>query len=323
MDFLNAYLSEIEQAIGIQKFSNEPQNLYEPINYILNLGGKRLRPVMLLMANDLFKGNKEQAIPLALAIEFFHNFTLMHDDVMDNAPLRRGKPTVHTRYNLNAAILSGDALLVKAYQYFEHLPPTLFKRCVQIFSQTAITLCEGQQMDIDFEEAKSVSYDDYIRMISYKTGVLGGAAFQIGALVAGATEEQAELLYDFGLNLGIAFQIKDDYLDVFGDDEKFGKKKAGDIIENKKTILYVLAMQHADEETRKELTFWYSIKSENVDKVYAVEKIFRKIKVNELTLDAIQKYNQEGLKKLDALNVDDEMKKPFRELAEYLLVREM
>jgi geranylgeranyl diphosphate synthase type II len=321
MEFLDRYQEIVAKAIQKHTFKNKPSELYEPMNYIISHGGKRLRPIMVLMATELFGGDIDKALKPALAIEFFHNFTLIHDDIMDDAPLRRNNPTIHTLHGINVGILSGDALLIKAYQFFEDLEPDLFKKSIQIFSETGAVLCEGQQMDVNFETMENVTYNDYIEMITNKTGVLSAASFKIGALIAGAKEEEAEHLYNFGKHIGIAFQIMDDYLDVFGNVENFGKKHAGDIYENKKTVLYLLAMEHANDQERKELEFWYSKKTENVDKIYSVEKIFRRNKVDEKVLRLIQKHNEIGHDYLKKINISDEKKRPFMELANYLLRR--
>ncbi len=261
MKFFDQYQDLVSEGIEKYKFTQKPSELYDPINYIISHGGKRLRPMMVMMACDLFGGDMDTAIKPALAIEFFHNFTLIHDDIMDEAPLRRNKPTIHTLHGINTGILSGDALMIKAYQFFEDLEPELFKKCVKIFSETGAVLCEGQQLDINFENMPNVTYRDYMLMITNKTGVLSAASLKIGALIGGASDEQAEYLYNFGLHIGIAFQIMDDYLDVFGKQEQFGKKHAGDIFENKKTILYLIALKFANEEERRELNFWYSKKN--------------------------------------------------------------
>ena len=322
MEFLDQYQEIVAQAIEKYTFRDKPTELYEPMNYIIGHGGKRLRPIMVLMGNDLFGGEIKKAMKPALAIEFFHNFTLIHDDIMDEAPLRRNVPTIHTVYGLNTGILSGDGLLLKAYKFFEDLEPELYKACVRVFTHTGLLLCEGQQYDINFETQENVTYDDYIRMITYKTGVLSASSFEIGALIAGAPFKDAKAIFNFGKHIGIAFQIMDDYLDVFGNQKDFGKKHAGDIFENKKTVLYLLAKEHATPEEQKELDYWYSKKTDNVDKIYGVEKIFRRTKVDEKTLMLVQKHNeiaQEYLKKIDA---PDEKKKPFIELANYLLRRE-
>lgn len=322
MEFLDQYQELVSAAIDQHTFVEKPSELYEPMNYIISHGGKRLRPIMVLMANDLFGGDIKTAIKPALAIEFFHNFTLIHDDIMDEAPLRRNKPTIHTLHGLNIGILSGDALLIKAYQFFEDLEPELFKKCVTLFSQTGAVLCEGQQQDVNFETQTDVTYDDYIQMITNKTGVLSAASFKIGAMIAGAGDEDAENLYNFGKHIGIAFQIMDDYLDVFGDMEQFGKRQAGDIYENKKTVLYLLALEQATPEEREELEYWYSKKTDNVDKVHGVIKIFRRTKIDEKVLRLIQKHNEIGQDYLRAIDLPEEKKKPFIELANYLLRRE-
>ena len=322
MEFLDQYQEIVADAINKYTFKDKPLELYEPMNYIIGHGGKRLRPIMVLMGNDLFGGEMEKAIKPSLAIEFFHNFTLIHDDIMDEAPLRRNVPTIHTVYGLNTGILSGDGLLLKAYKFFEDLEPELFKACIRVFTHTGLLLCEGQQYDINFETQKNVTYDDYIRMITYKTGVLSASSFEIGALIAGAPFKDAKAIFNFGKHIGIAFQIMDDYLDVFGNQKDFGKKHAGDIFENKKTVLYLLAKEHATNEELSELDYWYSKKTDNIDKIYGVEKIFRRTKVDEKTLMLVQKHNeiaQEYLKKIDA---PEEKKKPFIELANYLLRRE-
>ena len=322
MQFLDKYQDIVAEAVEKYLFKDKPAELYDAMNYIISHGGKRLRPIMVLMANDMFDGDIKKAIKPALAIEFFHNFTLIHDDIMDEAPLRRNKPTIHTLHGLNVGILSGDALMIKAYKFFEDLEPALFKACVRVFTHTGLLLCEGQQYDINFETMDNVTFNDYIRMITYKTGILSASSFEIGALIAGADFKDAKAIFNFGKNVGIAFQIMDDYLDVFGDQANFGKKHAGDIYENKKTVLYLLALEHGTDEERKELEYWYSKKTDNVDKIYSVEKIFRRTKVDEKSLHLIQKYNHIAQSYLDKINVADEKKKPFVELANYLLRRE-
>lgn len=292
MENLNHYMNIFRNALEENEFRDEPVLLYEPINYILNIGGKRLRPIITLMTCDLFGGNIQDAVKPSLAIEYFHNFTLMHDDIMDKAPLRRGKTTVHEKYNIDQAILSGDALLIKSYQFFEDLPAEKFKEVVSLFSYAAMTVCEGQQFDMDFESTVEVEEEDYMKMIFYKTGSLTAAAFKIGAIIANASEEDANRIYSFGKHLGIAFQLKDDLLDVYGDKEKVGKKHAGDIFENKKTILYIKALQNASEEQVTELKFWYNLNTENVDKVYSVENIFRQLRVDHLVEDEIIKHTR-------------------------------
>ncbi len=323
MDFLNKYQRLIAENIEKHQFNGEPSQLYEPMNYIIANGGKRLRPVLTLMAAELFGGDMDKALKPALAIEFFHNFTLIHDDIMDEAPLRRNKPTVHTLHGINIGILSGDALLIKSYQFFEDLEDSLFKKCIQLFSETVIKICEGQQMDVNFETNNKVSYDDYIQMITYKTAVLCASALKIGAIIAHAEESYAHAIYEFGRHLGIAFQMMDDYLDVFGSQEQFGKRQAGDIYENKKTILYLLALENADEEQKKSLLHWYSLNTDEAEKAQAVEEIFRSTGADKKTLELIQKHNDLAQNYLNKIKLPEEKKHPLTALAAYLLERKV
>ncbi|MFA7447791.1 MAG: polyprenyl synthetase family protein [Weeksellaceae bacterium] len=323
MNIIEKYKNLVEEALEKHSFKTmEPKELYEPCDYILSLGGKRLRPVIAMLGSYIFDGKDEDAIKPALAIEFFHNFSLMHDDIMDEAPIRRGKETVHLKYGINTGILSGDSLLIESYKMFEDLPAEKFKAVTQLFSKTATELCEGQQYDMNFETQDEVSYEEYIQMISLKTSVLVGAAFQIGAIVAGAEKEDYEKLYEFGKNLGIAFQLKDDYLDVFGEKD-FGKIHAGDIIENKKTILYIKALEEADKESLKELKYWYGIKTDNIDKVYAVEKIFKRLKVDYAVMSLIGLHTEKAMMNLNEIQVSDEKKSVLRELASSLIERQI
>lgn len=292
MENLDQYLKLFKENLETQKFVQEPTALYEPINYILNLGGKRLRPIITLLTCDFFGGDLQQAVKPSLAIEFFHNFTLMHDDIMDKAPLRRGKTTVHEKFSTNTAILSGDALLVKAYQFLEDLPVDKFKTVTQIFSQAAIKVCEGQQYDLNFETQTDVKEEEYLKMIFYKTGSLVATSFKIGAVIADASLDDIEHIYNFGKYLGIAFQLKDDLLDVYGDRNLVGKKHAGDIFENKKTILYIKALERANEAQKKELAYWYNTQTDNIDKVYGVENIFKILRIDKVVEQEIEKYTQ-------------------------------
>ena len=323
MDFLNKYQQLIAENIEKHQFNGEPFELYEPMNYIIANGGKRLRPVLTLMAAELFGGDMDKALKPALAIEFFHNFTLIHDDIMDEAPLRRNKPTVHTLHGINIGILSGDALLIKSYQFFEDLEDSQFKKCIQLFSETGIKICEGQQMDVNFETNNKVSYDDYIQMITYKTAVLCASALKIGAIIAHAEESDANAIYEFGRHLGIAFQMMDDYLDVFGSQEQFGKRQAGDIYENKKTILYLLALENADEKQKKSLLHWYSLNTDEAEKAQAVEEIFRSTGADKKTLELIQKHNDLAQNYLNKIKLPEEKKHPLTALAAYLLERKV
>lgn len=324
---MNSVIEEYQEIVSkaLDEFSFkelQPKQLYEPCDYILSIGGKRLRPIIVMLGSYVFDGKLEDVLKPALAIEYFHNFSLMHDDIMDAAPLRRGKQTVHLKYDTNTGILSGDAMLIKAYEMFEDLPAEKFKVVTRLFSKTATELCEGQQYDMNFETQQEVSYEEYIQMITLKTGVMMGASLKIGALIADGCDEDCHNLYEFGKNLGIAFQLKDDYLDVFGQQD-FGKIHAGDILENKKTILYIKALELAGQGEKDELKFWYGMKTDNIDKVYAVEKIFRKLKVDHYIMDLISEYTRNSMEFLDKVSVSEEKKKQLRQLASSLIERQI
>ena len=295
---LTSYQTNFEEYLNQKNWIREPKNLYEPIDYIIQLSGKRIRPILTLMAADILSGNFTKALPAALAVEVFHNFTLVHDDIMDDAPLRRGKKTVHEKWDLNRGILSGDAMLILAYQYFENYPPTVFQKLAILFSKTAIEVCDGQQLDIDFETRKEVTISEYLNMIRLKTSVLVAAALKMGAIVAESSEKNADLLYEYGLNLGLAFQLQDDYLDTFGDPETFGKQVGGDIIENKKTFLYIKAMELSSPEDKKKLEFFYKQKLEdNSIKIDEVKRIFENSKAGLF----FNNYSKNLINKLDEL----------------------
>ena len=282
MDILH-YQQEFLQFLKSKNWVQEPKNLYEPIDYILQLGGKRIRPVLTLMAADIFGSDYQKALPAALAVEVFHNFTLVHDDIMDDAPLRRGKETVHEKWDINTGILSGDAMLILAYKYFEDYEPVVFQKLAKLFSKTALEVCDGQQLDVDFETREDVTIDEYMNMIRLKTSVLVAAALKMGAIVAETSEENANLIYDFGLNLGLAFQLQDDYLDTFGNPETFGKQVGGDIIENKKTYLYLKTLETASLEDKKILEELYSKKIDNnLIKIKTVKELFIKNNITNL-----------------------------------------
>jgi geranylgeranyl diphosphate synthase, type II len=290
---------------GIERFQKENKDfsLYDPVNYILDLGGKRLRPVLTLLATDLFGGVVSDSIKPALGIEVFHNFTLLHDDIMDNAPLRRGQATVHEKWNVNAAILSGDVMFVQAFSLVTSCKNEFLRDVLDLFNVTAIEVCEGQQHDMDFESRNDVSIDEYIEMIRLKTSVLVACALKLGAILASAPKEDAEKLYDFGLNLGIAFQIKDDILDVFGDAALVGKKVGGDILANKKTYLLLKALEDGDESQNITLKNWLS-KEGGVDKVEAVTEIFEALSVKEKADEVMDSYYQKSIEALDAIQID-------------------
>ena len=299
-----------------------PNNLYEPIQYILGLGGKRLRPVLTLMTTDIFNENFEKALDAALAIEVFHNFSLIHDDIMDDAPLRRGKETVHEKWDLNTGILSGDAMLILAYQLFEHYEGVTFKSLAKLFSKTAIEVCEGQQYDIDFETRKDVTIPEYLKMIEYKTAVLVGAAMKMGAIVANASLEDQNRIYDFGKNLGIAFQLQDDYLDAFGNPETFGKQVGGDIIENKKTYLFLKALELSDSTKKNELLQFYNDNSINVEnKVTQVKQLFEESGASLATKQIIENYTQKAFNVLEMMTISLEKKEILEQFGTTLMNR--
>jgi geranylgeranyl diphosphate synthase type II len=302
--------------------SKQPDTLYEPIRYILSLGGKRMRPVLTLMSAEVFDADYLKAINAATAVEVFHNFSLIHDDIMDDAPLRRGNQTVHEKWNINTGILSGDAMLILAYQFFESYEPKVFCELAKLFSKTALEVCEGQQYDVDFETRDDVSILEYLKMIEYKTAVLVAAAMKMGAIVAETSEENANLIYDFGLNLGIAFQIQDDYLDAFGDPETFGKQVGGDIIENKKTFLYIKALEFATPTEKEQLLHLFSIQpKDNTDKIQLVKEIFNSSGSSLATQQAIKDYTFEAFKTLEKIAISDEKKQVLRKFGESLMNR--
>ncbi|MBO9583201.1 MAG: polyprenyl synthetase family protein [Flavobacterium sp.] len=307
-----------------QNIHKEPKNLYEPIEYILGLGGKRIRPVLTLMAAEVFDTDYSMALPAAMAVEVFHNFSLVHDDIMDDAPLRRGQVTVHEKWNLNTGILSGDAMLILAYQYFEQYEPTVFRNLAKLFSKTALEVCEGQQWDVDFETRKDVTIPQYLKMIEYKTAVLVAAAMKMGAIVAKTSDKEADLIYDFGLNLGLAFQLQDDYLDAFGDPETFGKQVGGDIIENKKTYLYLKALEFSTPEKAAELQKLFSLQLEdNTEKIETAKAIFNESGASKSTQEAIEMYTFKAFETLDKMDINAEKKDILRTFGENLMGRKV
>ncbi len=312
-----------EKKLEKQAFGHQPGELYAPIRYTINLQGKRIRPILTLMACELFGGNKEEALSQAIAIELFHNFTLIHDDIMDNAPIRRGKETVFKKWNSNIAILSGDTLFALAYQYAQHARIDILPETLAVFSKTAIEVCEGQQFDLNFEKNNNVSVEEYIEMIRLKTAVLFGASLKIGALVGGANKKDADDLYDFGINIGLGFQLKDDLLDSFGDEKIFGKKTGGDIISNKKTFLYLKALEVADDKTKAELIKLYNTNdTSNEEKTKRVKEIFSLLRVDQAANNEIDKYFNEGMKKLDGVDIEKTNKEILHDVAYRMIDRE-
>ncbi|MEO6148521.1 MAG: polyprenyl synthetase family protein [Mucilaginibacter sp.] len=323
MKKLNELQALIIEGVGKLSYPPRPVELYEPISYILSIGGKRLRPALVLMACDMFGGNVEAAVKPALAIEVFHNFTLMHDDIMDNAPLRRGKTTVHEKWNANIAILSGDVMMVEANKLIMQVDDRILRTVMNVFNETAQGVCEGQQFDMNFEQDDTVTIDEYLDMIRLKTAVLLGGALKIGALIGGADAENAENLYRFGVNLGIAFQLQDDILDVYGDPEKFGKQVGGDIISNKKTFLLIKATELAQEKESTQLAKWIAAKNFNAtEKVAAVTTIYNNLQVRQHAENTMNAYAEKAFKALDAISLGDEHKHYLREFADGLMVRD-
>ncbi|HNR85918.1 MAG TPA: polyprenyl synthetase family protein [Taishania sp.] len=319
MDFLPIYTKYIEAELSALNLPTTPQSLYEPISYFLKIGGKRIRPILTLLGAEMFGLKKEQAIHAAIAIELLHNFSLVHDDIMDKAPLRRGQETVHQKWNLNVAILSGDAIFIKAYEHLQQQEGDL-REILKTFNQAAIEICEGQQMDMDFESQEDISIDDYIQMIRLKTSVLLGCALEMAAIIAGCDEQDRKHCYDFGVNIGLSFQIQDDILDLYGDPEKFGKQIGGDVIENKKTILYLLAKKHAN---NKQLIELHSIKNEldNIRKIERTKILFETLNVKQLAEDVANNYFNNALAHLHQIQVNIENKLHLSQLSNFLLNR--
>ena len=300
-----------------------PKGLYQPIDYVLSMGGKRIRPVLTLLACNLFTDDIEPAIDPALGIEIFHNFTLLHDDIMDRADVRRGKMTVHKKWNDNTAILSGDVMQITAYKYIANAPAMQLKQTLDLFSKTAAEICEGQQYDVEFENQDDVLAEQYLEMIRLKTAVLLGCALQIGAWIGGADNKTAQLLYDFGINVGLAFQLKDDLLDVYGNEESFGKKIGGDILCNKKTYLLIHALKLAKNETANDLENWLknSDPSQENEKIAGVTAIFDKLGVKDICENKMQEYGNKAIGLLDEVEIENDKKQELRNLADKLLYR--
>ena len=301
-----------------------PAALYDPVDYILHLGGKRIRPLLTLMAAEAAGADLEQALPAARAIEVFHNFSLVHDDIMDEAPLRRGKATVHEKWDSNTAILSGDVMLVLAYEALNAYPSPLFKSLTQLFSKTAREVCEGQQYDMDFPQQATVSQAQYLEMIRLKTAVLLGCALQMGAMIGGLSSQESQPFYDYGILLGLAFQLQDDYLDAFGDPATFGKQVGGDIIENKKTMLYILTMEEGTATVKQQLRDWCSRQAADPsEKVAAVKALFKAAKADRAIQSLIKEYTDNALSKVALFPIEEQQKDRFRKFAQALMERQL
>ena len=293
---------DINHEIAKLNWEREPKGLYAPIAYTMAAGGKRVRPQLAMIACGIFGGNEQEVAPAAMALEVFHNFTLLHDDVMDKAEVRRGRPTVHIQWNENTAILSGDQMMIEAYKLLAEVPESKLHKVLRLFNEMATEICEGQQYDVDFESQDDVSIEAYLHMIRLKTSVLLATALQIGAYMAGADEQQQDALYQFGINVGLAFQIQDDILDVWGDPKTFGKAVGGDISCNKKTYVYLTAQQLADAELAEELQQWYgSVLDDNTEKIAAVKGIFEQLNVRAACEAVVEDYTQKALLILDTL----------------------
>jgi geranylgeranyl diphosphate synthase, type II len=313
---------EIEKEIH-QLYQTEPKNLYEPVGYALSMGGKRLRPVMVLMACNLFSETVEKAFPVALAIELFHNFTLLHDDIMDGAEMRRNNLSVYKKYNENIAILSGDAMSIMAYNYLLKCNSTEPAPIIRLFSQTALEVCEGQQFDMDFENRLDVSIPEYLEMIRLKTAVLLASSLKLGAMAANAPEKIVDQLYDFGLNLGIAFQLQDDLLDVFADQDKFGKKIGGDIVSNKKTFLLLKALEISDDSTKMIILTWMNKRDfDENEKIKAITEVYNKLDIKRITEICIEEFYQLSLDIFGEINLDRGTKAELIQLAKLILNRD-
>lgn len=318
-------LSEIQQILadGILNigWDKQPQGLYAPIEYILSMGGKRIRPALTLMGYNLYADDVQKAVSPALGLEIFHNFTLLHDDIMDNADVRRGRPTVHKKWDENTAILSGDVMQILAYQYVSDVPDKDLRRVLDAFSQMATEICEGQQYDMEFEKRDDVEADEYLDMIRLKTAVLLGTALKIGAWLGGANDEDAQSLYDFGINIGLAFQLKDDLLDVYGDEKTFGKRIGGDILCNKKTYLLIQAKKLAKGKDAEELASWLSITEESQKKIAAVTDIYNRVGVKKAGEEKMDFYYANAMKNLVEVSVAEAKKQELKNLAEKLMSR--
>lgn len=323
MKILEKYIADINNGLAAIPYPSQPDNLYAPVRYEISLGGKRIRPVLMLMACEMFGTDYHRAMAPALGLEMFHNFTLLHDDVMDNADVRRGKPTVHKVWNENTAVLSGDAMQILAYVQMTEAPDFCRKEVLDIFSKTALEICEGQQYDMEFENRADVTEEEYLNMIRLKTAVLLGGALKIGAVIAGAHPSDAARLYQFGVNIGLAFQLKDDYLDVYGDSAVFGKNIGGDILNNKKTYMLINALRRSEGKDRDELLAWISAKEyDPQEKIRCVTGIYTRTGIKELCENKMQEYYERGIEFLKEINVEPRYIEPLLQLSAMLMERE-
>ncbi len=315
--------NKINLAVDELNYNKQPLSLFEPIKYILSIGGKRMRPILMYMATNLFSDDIEKTTAPALGIEIFHNFSLLHDDLMDKAKIRRGEPTVHTKWDANTAVLSGDAMLIDSYSYIAQVPAELLSSILDVFTTTAMQVCKGQQYDMDFEKRLNVKESEYIDMIRLKTAVLLAASLKIGAILGNACEEDANLLYNFGINIGLAFQLKDDLLDIYGDPINFGKKVGGDILSNKKTFLLIKALENSSKGDNKILQQWLAAEKFDPEaKINAVKEIYDDLNLKDITYKLIQKYYLAGMNCLSEVNVSDDRKQELLIYTNSLMNRE-
>ncbi|OJV34098.1 MAG: isoprenyl synthetase [Bacteroidia bacterium 43-41] len=320
---IDALSKKIEEAIQHISFGSKPGSLYDPISYALSVGGKRVRPLLVLLAANMFGGEVDKSLKPAIGIEIFHNFTLLHDDLMDKSDMRRGMPAVHKKWDANAAILSGDAMLIESYRHIASVHSGILPQIISLFSQTAMEVCQGQQLDMDFEKRSDVTESEYIEMITLKTAVLLACSSKMGALLANASLNDAELLYNYGINIGLAFQLKDDLLDVYGDSKTFGKNIGGDIVSNKKTYLLIKALKTSDKKQHSELLKWISAeKFDKTEKIESVKNIYNELNLKIIAENLIEKYYLAALDCLSSINVADERKKELISLSENLMYRE-
>ena len=322
MNDIKFYADLINKGLENLTFSDSPQSLYNPISYILSIGGKRIRPYLVLMSANCFGSDYKKALPAALSVECFHNFTLMHDDIMDSASLRRGNQTVHLKWNVNQSILSGDALLIYSYKLLDSYESDTYKKLNNVLNKVALQVCEGQQLDIDFEIKSDVTFNEYINMIELKTAVLVGAALKMGAIISGASKSDLKLIYSFGVDLGIAFQLQDDYLDTFGNQSLVGKSIGGDIIENKKTAMFHLSISNSDKLQKEELIKLYNNYNQT-DKISKVKKIFKDTGSDSKTLDLVKEYTNRALLSIEKLTISNEKKLELIKFSKSLMDRKL
>ena len=323
MESLKKYNKILEEGLKKVSFGDKPDSLYDPVKYILGIGGKRVRPVLTLMSCSSFNCNPILALEASLSVELFHNFTLIHDDIMDSAHTRRGKETVHKKWGLNSGVLSGDVMLIMAYQLLENYDSETFFELNKLLNKTAKQVCEGQQMDMDFELKSDVVFDEYIQMIKFKTAVLLGCALKMGAVVAKASKKDQENLYQYGINLGLAFQFQDDYLDTFGNESKVGKKIGGDILENKKTVLFHMAIQNSNDFQKNHILDLYNSNTVFNNKIKQVTSLFKETKADIDSLELVDQYTKKAIQYINMLSISEDKKNEFILFSKELMERDL